>query len=199
MKSPEVTIRQVSMEWLGMKKLVVKQSTYAKYESIVGKSHRRMSGRYSPLQSEFCHGQCLCRGKKWGYSRTACRGNCEKGVMCAKTVRDICTILKSIIRYGENEYHLQNLVGNTVLPRAKAAEKEILNVNEVRKFERYSGRTRTFPGAQGFFCVSIPDEAWRDLRPEMDGYRSENPHSVCFSYSPEDRGRGGRGSCPVPW
>ena len=25
MKSPEVTIRQVSMEWLGMKKLVVKQ------------------------------------------------------------------------------------------------------------------------------------------------------------------------------
>ena len=27
MKSPEVTIRQVSMEWLGMKKLVVKQST----------------------------------------------------------------------------------------------------------------------------------------------------------------------------
>ena len=148
MKSPEVTIRQVSMEWLGMKKLVVKQSTYAKYESIVGNHIAECLGDIPLCRVNSAMVNAFA-AEKMGIQPDGCRRNCEKGVMCAKTVRDICTILKSIIRYGENEYHLQNLVGNTVLPRAKAAEKEILNVNEVRKFERYLRENQDVPRCAG--------------------------------------------------
>lgn len=38
MEEVKVTIGEVSRQWLDMKKLVVKRSTYAKYESIV-KNH----------------------------------------------------------------------------------------------------------------------------------------------------------------
>ncbi len=39
------------------------------------------------------------------------------GKLAPKTVRDIDTILKSIHKYGENEYHTGPLADNTVLPK----------------------------------------------------------------------------------
>lgn len=53
--------------------------------------------------------------------------------MSAKTVRDICTILKSIIRYGEKEYQMSGLVGNIVLPKVTAKSKDVLKGAELKK------------------------------------------------------------------
>lgn len=37
MDASKVTIEQICKEWLNMKRLIVKQSTYAKYDSVVRK------------------------------------------------------------------------------------------------------------------------------------------------------------------
>ena len=59
------------------------------------------------------------------------------GKLAPKTVRDIDTILKSIHKYGENEYHTGPLAVNTVLPKNKKETVEALTVQEAAHIEAY--------------------------------------------------------------
>lgn len=147
----KVTIDQISREWLKMKKLVVKQSTYGKYYSITQNHILPELGELplnqinSAVINEFAI-------RKLGIRQVFTENRTEyiqHPAMSPKTVRDICTILKSIIRYGEREYHLNPLVQNIVLPKVKSGNKEILTVYELKRIEEYLWQNQETPRCTG--------------------------------------------------
>ena len=63
MDASKVTIEQICKEWLNMKRLIVKQSTYAKYDSVVRKHILPELVTDPSVQSKFFHAQRLCGSK----------------------------------------------------------------------------------------------------------------------------------------
>ncbi|HJB15701.1 MAG TPA: site-specific integrase [Candidatus Blautia excrementipullorum] len=144
MEVSKVTIEQVSREWLSMKRLIVKQSTYAKYDSIVRRHILTELGKV-PLYRVNSSMINDYAGRKLGTPGEILKG--ER--MSPKTVRDICTILKSIIRYGEKEYQMNGLVGNIVLPKVIIKNKDVLELNELKKIEKYLWENQSTPRCAG--------------------------------------------------
>lgn len=150
MDASKVTIEQICKEWLNMKRLIVKQSTYAKYDSVVRKHILPELGQIplcrvnSSMLNDYA-------GAKLGREQAIEKDQTEKkhGGMSAKTVRDICTILKSIIRYGEKEYQMSGLVGNIVLPKVTAKSKDVLKGAELKKIEKYLRENQNTPRCAG--------------------------------------------------
>lgn len=132
-----VTIAQLCSEWLNMKKLSVKQSTHAKYYSIAQKHILPELGEIPLVQINSAVINDFAARKLNAGQTDPAEGGEKRESMNPKTVRDICTILKSVIRYGEKEYHLNSLVENTVLPKVKTASKEVLTARELKKIEQY--------------------------------------------------------------
>ena len=92
----------------------------------------------------------------------------EHGGMSAKTVRDICTILKSIIRYGEKEYQMSGLVGNIVLPKVTAKSKDVLKGAELKKIEKISQGESEYAPLRRHSSLSLyRNPSGRGLRAEM--------------------------------
>lgn len=127
----KITMTDVSTEWLNMKKLTVKQSTFSRYYSVVKTEilpelgYIRLKEVNSSIVNSFT-------GRKLA-------GDVEndKPPLAGKTVRDICSILKSIIQYGEKEYHTGPLAENTVLPKARREIIETLNETELKNLTNY--------------------------------------------------------------
>lgn len=131
MNVSKVTIKDVSEEWLNMKKLTVKQSTYSRYYHVVKTEILPELGEI-PLNE-------LNSSTVNGFTSRKLNGSEELGKkpLASKTVRDICTILKSIIKYGEKEYRTGPLAENTVLPKTKRENIETLNEKELRRFTEF--------------------------------------------------------------
>lgn len=130
MEEVKVTIGEVSRQWLDMKKLVVKRSTYAKYESIVKNHILPELGCVELAEVDSGLINAFTTRKLYGTEKSAVG-------LAPKTVRDIDTILKSILKYGENEYHIGPLADNTVLPKNKKETAEILTTEEAALMEEY--------------------------------------------------------------
>ena len=150
MDASKVTIEQVCREWLNMKRLIVKQSTYAKYDSVVRKHILPELGQVplcmvnSSMLNDYA-------GEKLGMEQNMKKDREEKEHcrMSAKTVRNICAILKSIIRYGEKEYQMSGLVGNIVLPKVTVKSKDVLKAPELKKIEKYLWENQDTPRCAG--------------------------------------------------
>lgn len=123
------TLEDVCNEWLNMKRLIVKRSTFAKYHTTINRHIKPEVG-----------GLLLCditstQINSFIYDKLTNGRLDTSGPLSSKTVRDIYTILKSIIKYAESEYGLANIARNTVLPKRKNSEYEILTVKEQKKLE----------------------------------------------------------------
>lgn len=136
MNETKITLGEVSLQWLNMKKLVVKQSTYARYYSITQKHILPDLGELDLNQINSSVVNSFT-SRKLGESTYPGQEKGQMTAMGAKTVRDICIILKSILRYGEKEYQLSKLAENTVLPKVKLSGKEALASQELKKLETY--------------------------------------------------------------
>ena len=103
MRTMVIILEQVCAEWLDMKRLSVRESTFARYQMIIQKHVLPEFGKY-PLEeiSSSVVNSYTCR---------------KLEEISTKTVRDICTILKSVLRYAEKEYGLHDIAGNMVLPK----------------------------------------------------------------------------------
>ena len=86
-------------------------------------------------------------------------------------MRDICTILKSVLHYAEKEYGLHDIAGNMVLPKLQRTDKDILTLREQRKLETYLWEHRQKPRCAGILiCLctglrlgEICGLQWRDI------------------------------------
>ena len=87
MRTMVIILEQVCAEWLDMKRLSVRESTFARYQMIIQKHVLPEFGKY-PLEeiSSSVVNSYTCR---------------KLEEISTKTVRDICTILKSVLRYAE--------------------------------------------------------------------------------------------------
>lgn len=137
MSTSDVTINDVCMEWLGMKRLAVKQSTYAKYYNTI---QHHIIPELGDLPLTQVNSSVV---NTFTYRKLGSNDAKGEPPLATKTVRDIYTILKSILRYGENEYQTGQLAGNTVLPKKKSECKEILNAKELKKIETYLWENQT--------------------------------------------------------
>ena len=130
-KGVERKFSDVCEEWLCMERLVVKQSTYARYEHTVRKhivpviGERNISDINSSAVNYFVY-------EKLHHGRLT-----DAGPLSVKTVRDICVILKSIIGYAEMEYGFSHIADNAVLPKKRKQEPDILSGEEQQLLERY--------------------------------------------------------------
>ena len=157
MRTMVIILEQVCAEWLDMKRLSVRESTFARYQMIIQKHVLPEFGKY-PLEeiSSSVVNSYTCR---------------KLEEISAKTVRDICTILKSVLRYAEKEYGLHDIAGNMVLPKLQRTDKDILTLREQRKLETYLWEHRQKPRCAGILiCLytglrlgEICGLQWRDI------------------------------------
>ena len=64
----------------------------------------------------------------------------QTGGLSSKTIRDLYTILKSIIRYGEKEYGLPEIAANCRIPAREYKSSRVLTREEQEKLEEYLKR-----------------------------------------------------------
>ena len=157
MRTTVIFLEQVCAEWLDMKRLSVRESTFARYQMIIQKHVLPELGKY-PLEeiSSSVVNSYTCR---------------KLEEISTTTVRDICTILKSVLRYAEKEYGLHDIAGNMVLPKLQRTDKDILTLREQRKLETYLWEHRQKPRCAGILiCLytglrlgEICGLQWRDI------------------------------------
>lgn len=126
-----MTVGQIACEWLEGIRVSVKQSTYPKYYDVVYKrivpqlGHIKMKKLNNALLNKFISNQ-LENGRLNGKN---------KG-LSAKTVYDISTILKQILKYARIQgYTEQNF--NIIRPRIEEKEYHLLSQEEMNKFQKY--------------------------------------------------------------
>ena len=110
-------------EWLQLNKNKVKESTYVKYSTAIEKHVKTFLGGYSVQAinsltvGEFCS-HLLCVDK-----------------LSSKTVRDILTLLKSILNYTSKQVNLP--VIDIVYPKEEKQEIKVLSLEEQKIFTDY--------------------------------------------------------------
>lgn len=107
----KINMAYVSEQWLCKEYLIVKQSTYAKYYAIVHKHILPYLGtnNISNIDSSTINAYLTQKLRNGRIDK--------KGPLSPKTVRDIFTILKSILQFAEEEYGFKNIRKNAVLPK----------------------------------------------------------------------------------
>ncbi len=120
---------EVCSEWLRMKRLCIKQSTYANYYRLMEKhilpsmGHLKLKELTSVKLNEFVF-------DKMQHGRLD-----QTGGLSSKTIRDICCIVKSVMLYAQNEYAVLTRPQNVVCPKAEKKEYDILSLEELEKME----------------------------------------------------------------
>ena len=130
LKSVDIKLCDVALEWLEMVKIGVKESTYALYRRNV-ESH--ILPRIGGLKLSQITSQRLTAFA----SDLLAHGRCDgKGGLSPNTVQDICTLTGSILEYAKREYKV-NVSLET--PTVKVPEKEmrVLSLDEQQILENY--------------------------------------------------------------
>ena len=125
------TLADVCEEWLHMKRLIVKQSSYVKYRTVLSNHVLPVLGSL-PIEAVNS-----ARINTFIYDKVIHGRLKNSGALSDKSVRDIYTILKSVLTYAEKEYHLSGIARNTVLPKQHSNSFEILTVEEQACLEEY--------------------------------------------------------------
>lgn len=108
-------------EWLVQKKLIVKESTYARYYSIVNVHIRPVLGNIKLSYSTYD------KIVRFINIQTESR---ENKILTNRTIRDIVVVLKQILNYLEIYYKI-------ISPKPEKKEISILKKEEQRKLEEY--------------------------------------------------------------
>lgn len=123
LKNEEIKFNTICEEWLAFKKNKVKQSTYLNYKFIINKH----------LQSNF--GDKTLEYFK-SYDLNEYIDNLKQSLV-NKTIRDIISVLKSILRYSERKYDMDFKLDLVSCPMIYPREIEVFNEKEKQKLEKY--------------------------------------------------------------
>lgn len=118
-------------EWLILNRSRVKKSTYVKYFNMVGKHIKPELGDFLPCQLNTVvvesFGNCLLSGSAL---------HSQKG-LSPKTIRDILTVLNSILKYVKKQQDSGLPDIEIVYPREPKKEMRILSMDEQCRFIEY--------------------------------------------------------------
>lgn len=123
LENEEIKFNNICEEWLAFKKNKVKQSTYLNYKFIINKH----------LQSNF--GDKTLEYFK-SYDLNEFIDNLKQSLV-NKTIRDIISVLKSILRYSERKYDMDFKLDLVSCPMIYPREIEVFTEREKQKLEKY--------------------------------------------------------------
>ncbi len=112
-------------EWLTLNRSRIKNATYIKYHTIINRHIKPTLGNYLPHQlntvliERFSHLLLTCHN------------------LSPKTVRDILTVLKSILKYLERQQETKFPYIEVVYPKETRNEMRILSTEEQKKLMQY--------------------------------------------------------------
>ena len=127
----KLTFGEVSRKWLFNISLTVKQSTYARYLFVLEKHILPTIGGYR-LHKLTSDDIDRFTQNKMKSGRTD-----KNGGLSPKTVRDILSIIKSIINFAEKEKMISRLGLTVTYPKNKQIETHVIPLHEQKILEKY--------------------------------------------------------------
>lgn len=137
-KNRKLTFRTVAEEWLRYKKSMVKESTYYNYLFCLEKY----------LYPKF---ENVCIANINDYNDLIDELS-EK--LSPKTVRDIVSKLKSILKYYEDEYDVNLRIKRMSLPKLEKGRLKILSKKEKNRLEKYCTKENSLKSLGIFICLN---------------------------------------------
>lgn len=119
-----LTSYQLCFEWLENKKIMIKQSTYAQYYTLIDK---HIIPYFKNIKIDSINNDVI---------NTFIREIYEKG-LSVKSVHDITSIILQIIKYGQNKKHIQQFNFDIIKPKLLNKELSILSKSEQEKLVNY--------------------------------------------------------------
>ena len=120
-KKKKLTFEILAYEWLDIRKKTIKKSSYSNYRYSV---NRYLLGELGDLTGKIL--------EEFDFSDFVDDLNQD---LAPKTVRDILVILKSILHYGVDEYHLKIKIKKIISPKLDSEPLVILNKREITRLE----------------------------------------------------------------
>lgn len=126
-----LTIKDISIEWLEIKKLEVKKSTYAKYLDNVYNHILPCLGGIKICSLNQALINQFIREK-------SCKGNSENyKPLKSKTIKGILNVLKQILKFAEKQYKCTNLNFEYIIPKDECKEIQTLSHKEQTRLIDY--------------------------------------------------------------
>ena len=120
----EMTVKQLSMEWLCIVKCRIKESTAANYRM---KIERHIVPYLGDISSAMLKAKTVSEFVQQKL----------KDGLSARYVCDILTLLKSIYRYASREYHINNVIDGIIMPKRAKPEIRIMTKSEQHRLSAY--------------------------------------------------------------
>lgn len=164
----EITVSEVSKQWLSVIRIKVKPSTLATYNAVLDLHVLPKLGRVNmgqvttALISEFAQ-------EKLQYGRTD-----GKGGLSVKTVRDILSILKGIIEFAVSEQIINSSISITY-PKNQQKKMRVLSPSEQLTLKNYLLENPNIYNIGILLCLftglrvgELCGLQWQDFSPELD-------------------------------
>lgn len=126
-----IVFLSLCLEWLLSTKNIVKLSTYTRYELLV---HKHIIPELGSLRADQLTANKLSAFMNAKLNHGRLDGS---GGLSAKTVCDICIVVRSIVRMGQVRYGLPNYISDVRLPKAPAGEVATLADADLLQLEEY--------------------------------------------------------------
>ena len=135
----KVKFEEIAKKWLEMKKISIKESTYYNYMFIIDKY----------LMPTFKDAN-LRKLVDYNYNEFVQKLKINLSV---KTVRDIGNVLKSILKYSQDEYKFTINLKSINMPKLNVTKIKVLNKREKGKLERYCLKQNTLKSLGVVVCL----------------------------------------------
>lgn len=128
--SASMSLQEAACGWLSLRRLQVKESTYVKYWNLLNRYIFPELGKL-PLQ------ELTAERLNQYYCRLLAEGGAHKQGLSTRTVGEIFTVLRSILRYAKLLGLPIGCTGYEVRIRQKQSELRVLNAEEIKGLSDY--------------------------------------------------------------
>ena len=135
----KIKFEEIAKKWLEIKKISIKESTYYNYMFIIDKY----------LMPTFKDAN-LRKLVDYNYNEFVQKLKINLSV---KTVRDIGNVLKSILKYSQDEYKFTINLKSINMPKLNVTKIKVLNKREKGKLERYCLKQNTLKSLGVVVCL----------------------------------------------
>ena len=126
------TMENLCMEWLSYVKIRIKESTYARYYDLIRNHVIPALSDVKPAQLSNSHIDTFIKEKSL-YGRLD-----GKGGLSSKTVRDLLSLMKQILRYAEKKNYISNFDYDIIAPKQQQRELPIFALSEQEQLVTYA-------------------------------------------------------------
>lgn len=130
-RGSKITFEQVCNEWLGVKRMEIKESSYARYVHIVRK-------HLLPALGDCCYASVTADAlNELLQTKLQSEGDKSKNGLAPKTVADIRSVLIQISDYAKARKYSSRIDGKIFYPKVYPPIIQVLEREEQKRLERY--------------------------------------------------------------